>query len=269
MEILCPLLNISYCPPSEAVLSDRKILDGNNWINSHVRTFSTIDPSYALPNNIAVITLQELAIGKVLLRLAHLYEACLSAYKAKSGHSGYQLKSLLKKEDTNFKDLYGLPLSILKDKFKKLVCFLGCCITLLFMQISIVTEMSLSANQERGEMEKKKLVWEVEGPAEESKVFVNVNIGEDDLGWQGMGKGCNNRDKEGGCSWEGEMLWSLVFCGARDHQMSYSLGGLVEDFGKDTRRGVTWSTYMAVMGSGYVSTSKRLKDTRYRGLDEL
>ena len=98
--------------------------DGNNWINSHVPTFSAIDPSYALPKNIAVITLQvmgkflmnissklgpvnvnedglvinffyflffltlqELANGKVLLRLAHLYEVCLSAYKAKSGHS--------------------------------------------------------------------------------------------------------------------------------------------------------------------------------------
>ena len=38
------------------------------------------------------------------------------------------------------------------------------------MQISKVTEVSLSANQERAEMEKKRLVWEVEGPAEESKV---------------------------------------------------------------------------------------------------
>lgn len=32
--------------------------DGNSWINSHVPTFSAIDPSYSLPNNIAVITLQ-------------------------------------------------------------------------------------------------------------------------------------------------------------------------------------------------------------------
>lgn len=67
-----------------------------------------------------------------------------------------------------------------------------------------------------------------------------MNIGEDDLGWQGMGKECNKRDKEGGCSWEGEVLWSLVLCRARDHQMSYCLGGLVEDFGRDTRRGATW-----------------------------
>ncbi|GLT70432.1 hypothetical protein SLA2020_425130 [Shorea laevis] len=58
--------------------------DENNWISSHVPTFSAIDPSYALPNNIAVITLQELENGKVLLRLAHLYEVCLSAYIAET-----------------------------------------------------------------------------------------------------------------------------------------------------------------------------------------
>ncbi|OMO99297.1 hypothetical protein COLO4_13373 [Corchorus olitorius] len=85
--------------------------DGNDWMSSHVPTFSGIDPSYSLPNNIAIITLQELENGKVLLRLAHLYE------------------------------------------------------------IKKVTEMSLSANQERAEMEKRRLAWKVEGSAaEELKV---------------------------------------------------------------------------------------------------
>lgn len=42
--------------------------DGNNWINSHVPTFSAIDPSYALPNNIAVITLQ--VMGKFLMNIS-------------------------------------------------------------------------------------------------------------------------------------------------------------------------------------------------------
>uniref|UniRef100_A0A2N9E182 Alpha-mannosidase n=1 Tax=Fagus sylvatica TaxID=28930 RepID=A0A2N9E182_FAGSY len=107
--------------------------DGNNWINSHVPTFSAIDPSYALPNNIAVITLQELANGKVLLRLAHLYEIG---------------------EDND----YSVTASVdLKKLFPN-------------KKISKVKEMSLSANQERAEMEKKKLAWEVEGPAEEPKV---------------------------------------------------------------------------------------------------
>ncbi|KAG5252146.1 glycosyl hydrolase family protein [Salix suchowensis] len=48
--------------------------DGSNEINFPLPTFSGIDPSYSLPNNVAVITLQELDNGKVLLRLAHLYE---------------------------------------------------------------------------------------------------------------------------------------------------------------------------------------------------
>lgn len=40
-----------------------------------------------------------------------------------------------------------------------------------FIQINKITEMSLSANQERAEMEKKRLVWKVEGSyGEESKV---------------------------------------------------------------------------------------------------
>ncbi|GFQ01122.1 alpha-mannosidase [Phtheirospermum japonicum] len=48
--------------------------EGNNWTSSRITTFSALDQSYSLPNNIAVITLQELQSGKVLLRLAHLYE---------------------------------------------------------------------------------------------------------------------------------------------------------------------------------------------------
>lgn len=38
------------------------------------------------------------------------------------------------------------------------------------LQISKVTEMSLSANQEREEMEKKRLVWKVEGSLQEPKL---------------------------------------------------------------------------------------------------
>ncbi|CAN1243892.1 Alpha-mannosidase At3g26720 [Linum perenne] len=46
----------------------------DNWMDSHIQSFSGIDPSYSLPNNVAIITLQELENGKVLIRLAHLYE---------------------------------------------------------------------------------------------------------------------------------------------------------------------------------------------------
>ncbi|XP_062010429.1 alpha-mannosidase At3g26720-like isoform X2 [Rosa rugosa] len=109
--------------------------EGNDWMNSHVSTFSGIDPSYALPDNVAVITLQELENGKVLLRLAHLYETG---------------------EDKDYSVLANVELRRLFPRKK----------------ISKVTEMSLSANQERAEMEKRKLVWKVKGSAaaEESKV---------------------------------------------------------------------------------------------------
>lgn len=32
--------------------------DENNWLSSHVPTFSAVDSSYSLPKNIAVVTLQ-------------------------------------------------------------------------------------------------------------------------------------------------------------------------------------------------------------------
>ena len=32
--------------------------DGDNWMSSHIPTFSGIDSSYSLPDNVAVITLQ-------------------------------------------------------------------------------------------------------------------------------------------------------------------------------------------------------------------
>ncbi|OVA09674.1 Glycoside hydrolase family 38 [Macleaya cordata] len=100
----CPLLNISYCPPTEVDLSTGKSF--------------------------------ELEDGKVLLRLAHLYEMG---------------------ED---KDLSVMASVELKRLFP-------------YKKISKVTEMSLSANQERAEMEKKRLVWKVEGSTkEEPKVVV-------------------------------------------------------------------------------------------------
>ncbi|KAI5651043.1 hypothetical protein M9H77_37048 [Catharanthus roseus] len=100
--------------------------DGSDWMGAHVATFSAVDPLYSLPNNVAIITLQELDSGKVLLRLAHLYET--GEDKELSVVTNVELKKLF------------------HDK-----------------TISKVTEMNLSANQERSEMEKKRLEWEVEG----------------------------------------------------------------------------------------------------------
>lgn len=45
-------------------------------------------------------------------------------------------------------------------------------ITSLSFQISKVTEMNLSANQERAAMEKKKLAWKVEGSTKEETKLV-------------------------------------------------------------------------------------------------
>ncbi|KAL2529274.1 Glycosyl hydrolase family 38 protein [Forsythia ovata] len=97
----------------------------DNWMSSHVPTYSAIDSSYTLPDNVAIITLQELENRKVLLRLAHLYEIG---------------------ED---KDLSTMT----EVELKKL--FPG-------KKIAKVVEMNLSANQERSEMEKKRLAWKVE-----------------------------------------------------------------------------------------------------------
>ncbi|CAA6660049.1 unnamed protein product [Spirodela intermedia] len=46
--------------------------NGADWTKSHVPTFTAMDASYSLPDNVALITLQT---GAFFLRLAHLYEA--------------------------------------------------------------------------------------------------------------------------------------------------------------------------------------------------
>ncbi|KAG9445829.1 hypothetical protein H6P81_011957 [Aristolochia fimbriata] len=101
-----------------------------NWTTSHVPTFSTMHPTYSLPDNIALLTLQDLGEGSVLVRFAHLYEVG---------------------ED---KDLSVMASVNLRKLFSG-------------KKIDKITEMSLSANQGREEMEKKRLVWKVEGPSEE------------------------------------------------------------------------------------------------------
>ncbi|KAK6153871.1 hypothetical protein DH2020_013510 [Rehmannia glutinosa] len=98
----------------------------DTWTNFPVPTFSAMDPSYSLPDNVAIITLQELEDGTVLLRLAHLYEVG---------------------ED---KDLSVMATVELKRVFPN-------------KKINGIKETSLSANQEREEMEKKRLSWKVEG----------------------------------------------------------------------------------------------------------
>ncbi|XP_020573835.1 alpha-mannosidase At3g26720-like [Phalaenopsis equestris] len=106
--------------------------DGGNWVNSHVPKFSATE-SYCLPENVALITLQALDDESVLLRLAHLYELD-------------EDKDLSKMATVDLRKLFP-------DKM-----------------ISKITETNLSANQERSEMEKKRLKWKVRGTSRSKSV---------------------------------------------------------------------------------------------------
>lgn len=108
--------------------------DGDELTNFQVPSFSFMDSSYSLPDNVAMLTLQELEDGSVLLRLAHLYE--IGEDKLLSNLASVELKKIFSKR-----------------------------------KIHKIAEMSLSANQEREEMERKRLVWKVEGSHDEPKVL--------------------------------------------------------------------------------------------------
>ncbi|KAK7252975.1 hypothetical protein RIF29_37311 [Crotalaria pallida] len=96
-----------------------------NWKSSNLIKGTVMDPNYSLPPNVAIITLEELDDGTVLLRLAHLYE------------SG---------EDVEYSTL-------IKIELKKMF---------VIKKIKKVKEVSLSANQEKSKMKKKK-TWKVRG----------------------------------------------------------------------------------------------------------
>lgn len=88
-------------------------------------------------------------------------------------------------------------------------------------------------------------------------------------GGSGNGMDGNNGGRQGVFSWEGEGLGSLVFLGAGDQLMSYSLEDLLKASAETLGRGAMGSTYKAVMESGFIVTVKRLKDARYPTLEEF
>lgn len=98
--------------------------NAEEWKAAHMTKATVMDPNYSLPFNVALITLQELDDGNVLLRLAHPYEAG---------------------EDAIYSALAKVEL---KKMFAK-------------KMIKIIKEMSLSANQNKSDM--KKMTWKVEG----------------------------------------------------------------------------------------------------------
>ncbi|XP_047309864.1 probable alpha-mannosidase At5g13980 [Impatiens glandulifera] len=100
-------------------------------LENQISALTGMGSSYSLPQNVALITLQELEDGKVLLRLAHLYEV-------------NEDKDLSVKTEVELKKMFPNK------------------------KISVIKEMSLSGNQEKDEMLKKRLVWKVQGSDEKS-----------------------------------------------------------------------------------------------------
>ncbi|KAM0936003.1 putative alpha-mannosidase [Dioscorea sansibarensis] len=109
--------------------------EGDKWRSSHVPKFTPMKSSYSLPYNVALLTLEALEDGTTLLRLAHLYEVD-------------EDKELSKMASVDLKRMFSGK------------------------KISKITEMNLSANQEKNAMLKKRLKWKVEGSAEEEKMAV-------------------------------------------------------------------------------------------------
>ncbi|XP_020576421.1 alpha-mannosidase-like [Phalaenopsis equestris] len=98
--------------------------DERNWKSTQITKATSMDPGYSLPPNVALITLEELDDGTVLLRLAHLYEAGEDALNS----------------------------ALAKVELKKIFAH---------KMIKELKETSLSANQDKSEM--KKLNWRAEG----------------------------------------------------------------------------------------------------------
>ncbi|KAL3525252.1 hypothetical protein ACH5RR_013624 [Cinchona calisaya] len=98
--------------------------ENSDWKASHSTKATIMDPGYGLPPNVALITLQVLNEGSVLLRLAHLYEAG---------------------EDVEYSTLAKVEL---KKMFGR-------------RMIKSIKETSLSANQEKSKL--KRMTWKVGG----------------------------------------------------------------------------------------------------------
>ncbi|OEL33702.1 Alpha-mannosidase [Dichanthelium oligosanthes] len=98
-----------------------------SWKSYNIAKASMMDANYSLPDNVAIITLQNIDDGTTLLRLAHLFQAA---------------------EDPQYSVVAKVDL---RKIFKK-------------RTIKDLTETNLSANQKKSEM--KKLNWKVVGETE-------------------------------------------------------------------------------------------------------
>ncbi|KAL6544772.1 hypothetical protein OROMI_023634 [Orobanche minor] len=141
----------------------------DQWANFPVPTFSAMAPSYSLPENVAIITLQELEDETVLLRLAHLYEVLCSSTGLGSGRTKSEfLRTKLepvsgRAEPSRAKPFESVNPKVGEDKDLSATATVELKSVFPNKKINIIKEMSLSANQERQEMEKKRPSWKVEG----------------------------------------------------------------------------------------------------------
>eukprot|EP00245_Coleochaete_scutata_P006046 TRINITY_DN20159_c0_g1_i1.p1 TRINITY_DN20159_c0_g1~~TRINITY_DN20159_c0_g1_i1.p1 ORF type:complete len:1052 (-),score=194.38 TRINITY_DN20159_c0_g1_i1:847-4002(-) len=102
-------------------------LGSDQWLNTHKAHYSSLKAGVELPPNVHLLTLQELADGKILLRLAHIYE---------------------KDEDSEL----GKPVTVNLGEF-----FADRC-------LDSLTELTLTANLKKKELRRHK--WHTEKPEE-------------------------------------------------------------------------------------------------------
>ncbi|KAF9618955.1 hypothetical protein IFM89_002950 [Coptis chinensis] len=141
----------------------------DGWTSSHQSKFSGMAPSYSLPDNVAMLTLQELEDGKVLLRLAYL--SMSNSYLSLVSEQ-FQLHMCFE-----FISMSTGICQMGEDKDLSITASVELQKLFAHKKISKVTEMNLSANQRRAEMERKRLVWTVEGaPREEAKAVRGGSI---------------------------------------------------------------------------------------------
>ncbi|KAG6518775.1 hypothetical protein ZIOFF_022256 [Zingiber officinale] len=139
------------------------LTDEESWKSSHVMNATTMDHGYNLPPNVAIITLQDLHDGSVLLRLAHLYEAGedvlnsrLSNVDLKKVFAGKTIRSIERTGKISLEDfMMHLPCIIYQTWYNCISINIRC----YYLQIKELRETNLSANQDKSGMKTKK--WRV------------------------------------------------------------------------------------------------------------
>ncbi|KAH7427757.1 hypothetical protein KP509_10G058600 [Ceratopteris richardii] len=139
-------------------LAFSSVSDGESWADNSFHSFSAMSTDYNLPENVALITLQELNTGQTLLRLAHLYEISIMrhSWTCPAKTSNQDSHNSIHYEANEDDELSTKAYVDLKKMFPK-------------RQVKSIVETSLSANQEISKM-RGRLKWRVERPDETIQV---------------------------------------------------------------------------------------------------